>query len=673
MPELLSPGVYIQEVAFGPEPIEGVSTSTAGFVGETQRGLVEGQPTLVTSFPDFQRKFGGFVTGMDLAYAVRGFFDNGGRRAYIVRVSSETSDNASANVENGYDVALLSSEAEHPSPAEKFTLRVASVVGVQIGQEVAVISKSGNVVGTADITKINATMSSLDLQGTLSEPITPASHAVRYVDQPLSPSETQIAFTARDPGKFGDRVRVRLTPVYLANATITSIGASGGGEAEFFVSPIDPFVVDTIVELETNDSAQDRAYCQVRAVDAASNKVTVDSTEITATYSAGDFIRVTGWQLEVFFDASLVETITGISSYNDGPDGLPSRLDAASQWVRVDSASLAIGINQVFFSGETVFPFFPAGDPVTLDGGTDVPPDASEVIGRDVTPRRGLKALESQNGVNIIAAPGFNGTTGKTYAGVVGELIAQAERRKDRFAVFESEDPRNDSPPDIGEVLTQRGLYNSRYAAMYHPWVEVLDPLTSQPLIVPPTGHILGCYARTDNDRGVFKAPANVVIQNILGFDQTITEGEQDILNPAGVDVLRQLDGLGLVIWGARTISAESLWKYVSVRRLFIFIEQSIIIGTRFAVFEPNDERLWKRLHDAVTNFLTTQWRAGALFGAKPDEAFFVKVDETTTTQDDRDNGRVNIVVGIAPVKPAEFVVFQIGQAPQSVIIAEQG
>jgi hypothetical protein len=161
-------------------------------------------------------------------------------------------------------------------------------------------------------------------------------------------------------------------------------------------------------------------------------------------------------------------------------------------------------------------------------------------------------------------------------------------------------------------------------------------------------------------------------LRNVLGFSRDVSNGEQDLLNPEGVDVLRRFDGLGNVIWGARTVSADTLWRYVPVRRLFIFLEQSIVRGTRYAVFEPNDLRLWARIRDSVTNFLTSQWRAGALFGRTPEEAFFVKVDETTTTQDDRDNGRVNIIVGIAPVKPAEFVVFQIGQAPNSVIVAEQ-
>jgi len=224
----------------------------------------------------------------------------------------------------------------------------------------------------------------------------------------------------------------------------------------------------------------------------------------------------------------------------------------------------------------------------------------------------------------------------------------------------------------VNALLNERGKWNSQYAAMYAPWLQILDPLTNTTITVPPSGHVIGAYASTDNLRGVFKAPANVVIQGITGFSRDIPTGEQSLLNPAGLNVLRNLPGLGNVIWGARTLAADPLWQYVSVRRLFVFIEQSLVVSTRFAVFEPNDIPLWNRLRQSVTNFLTTQWRSGALFGASPEEAFFVRVDETTTTQTDRDNGVVNILVGIAPVKPAEFIVFQIGQAPNAFIISEQ-
>lgn len=664
MPELLSPGVYIQEVAFGPEPIEGVSTSTAGFVGETERGPTTGQPTLVTSFPDFQNKFGGYVSGKNLAYAVRGFFDNGGLRAYIVRVIGDPATAASVAILNGYDVALLNSVTQAMS-STPYTLRVASVVGVQVSDTITIIHTDGTPLpDVVTVQSINATMSSLTVSGALSEDIGPMTHAIRYASQPQSTSHTTVTFSARDDGQYGNHIRVRLTPVYLANATISGVGMTSGTSTDFYVNPVAPFVAGTTVELEQKNSPQGRAYCTVISVDPASNKVALNNSTISATYAAGDFIRVTGWKLEVYSDATLVETITGISSDNSASDGVVQKLVAESQWVRAATGTLAIEAVSPSAT-DTTFPYFPIGLPVTFDpgSGSDGTLHPSDIIGSDVVPRTGLKALESQDGVNIIAAPGYSG-----QLGVVSELIGQAERRMDRFAVFESVA----ADDDIGTVLTERGLYNSEYAAMYHPWIQVLDPITNQPIDLPPSGHIIGCYARTDSDRGVFKAPANVTLQGILGFSQTITDGEQDILNPAGVDALRQLDGLGLVIWGARTISADSLWRYVSVRRLFIFIEQSLVVGTRFAVFEPNDQRLWARLRDSVSNFLTTQWRAGALFGSKPSEAFFVKVDETTTTQDDRDNGRVNILVGIAPVKPAEFIVFQIGQAPQSVIISEQ-
>jgi phage tail sheath protein FI len=319
---------------------------------------------------------------------------------------------------------------------------------------------------------------------------------------------------------------------------------------------------------------------------------------------------------------------------------------------------------------------FTAGASVPLTNGSDGSgATVTDIIGNLSPPYSGLKAIEAQEGISIIAAPGWvsGGTTGGTNDLVVAELIRQAEQKQDRFAVFEAIDSSTNANVDVNRLLAERGKWNSQYAAMYTPYVEVLDPLTNTVIPMPASGHIVGAYANTDNLRGVFKSPANVVIQGIDGFSRNIPSAEQDLLNPAGVNVLRNFPGLGNVIWGARTIAADQLWKYISVRRLFIFIEQSLVQGTRYAVFEPNDLRLWARLRDSVKNFLTTQWRAGALFGATAQQAFFVRVDETTTTEDDRNNGIVNILVGLAPVKPAEFIVFQIGQASESVIIAEQG
>jgi len=665
MPELLTPGVFIQEVNFGPQPIEGVSTSTAGFVGETERGPV-GQPTLITSFSDYQRQFGGFLVGKPLPLAVRGFFDNGGKRAFIVRAAAtsvadgaSTAQKALVAPGSGYQVQILAAPQPGSIPANS-VIRVASVVGAQKGQPVNLVSTNGSAAPISGVIQsINATAGSLEINVVIANltAVKPTTFAVQYTTQE-SPGAALITFRARDPGFFANnRLQVLLTPVYIANTTIANTVAAD--PKSFVVTQIAPFSVGQTVEVEDSGTGA-RVYPNITAVTQSTGTITLnDGTGV----AAGDTIRVTGWRLDTFFDGALVETINNISSVNDAPDGsgLPQAVDSQSQWVTIDDAP-SVAIMPVNGTLAVTFPLFVNGQAAFLSNGSDGTISVSDFIGIDQAGQRtGLKALEATDAINIIAAPG------QTDVNVVGELIGQAERRLDRFAVFESSNQQ-----DITQVLAVRGQFNSRFAAMYHPWVRVLDPATNTTIAQPPAGHVIGCYARTDNDRGVFKAPANVVVQGISGFSRVVVDGEQDLLNPAGVNVLRTFDGLGNVIWGARTISAEGLWKYVSVRRLFIFLEQSIVKGTRFAVFEPNDEILWANIRDAVTNFLTTEWRAGALFGATAAQAFFVKVDDTTTTQDDRDNGRVNIIVGIAPVKPAEFIVFQIGQAPNSVIVAEQ-
>ena len=188
------------------------------------------------------------------------------------------------------------------------------------------------------------------------------------------------------------------------------------------------------------------------------------------------------------------------------------------------------------------------------------------------------------------------------------------------------------------------------------------DPQTGARKVVPPGGHALGVYARTDVERGVFKAPANETLRGALELEFDINDDTQSVLNPRGVNAIRQFPGRGIRIWGARTMSSNALWKYVSVRRLFIFLERSIYEGTQWVVFEPNDVQLWDRVTDTLRLFLRNQWRQGALFGRTEEHAFFVTCDERTMTQDDIMNGRLICEVGIAPVRPAEFVVFRIFQ-----------
>ena len=240
---------------------------------------------------------------------------------------------------------------------------------------------------------------------------------------------------------------------------------------------------------------------------------------------------------------------------------------------------------------------------------------------------------------------------------IVKTIIDHCERNRFRMAVIDSE--QRTPPADLDPRTT---IQDSEYAAFYTPWIWISNPLTGARQAVPPGGHMLGIYARTDTERGVFKAPANEVVRGALDVFFDIDSNTHDVLNPRGVNAIRRFPGRGIRLWGARTISSNALWKYVSVRRLFIFLERSIYEGTQWVVFEPNDDKLWARVKDTLRLFLRSQWRQGALFGRTEDEAFFITCDRTTMSQDDVLNGRLICEIGIAPVRPAEFVIFRVFQ-----------
>jgi hypothetical protein len=275
--------------------------------------------------------------------------------------------------------------------------------------------------------------------------------------------------------------------------------------------------------------------------------------------------------------------------------------------------------------------------------------------------RTGIYTMKNLLNVSLVAIPG------QASAALQQALIDHCEEMRYRFAVLDGPPPLNDT---LVDVQNHRQQYDTKYAALYHPWLTIPDPFptslaTTAQYPVPPSGHVLGIYARVDNERGVHKAPANEVVRNITGLTRYFTKGEQDILNPypVNINVVRdfRVNNRAIRVWGARCITSDNDHKYVNVRRLLIFIEDSVDRGLQWVVFEPNAEELWARVRRSVANFLTTVWRNGALEGATVDQAFFVKCDRTTMTRDDIDNGRLICVIGVAPVKPAEFVIIRIG------------
>jgi phage tail sheath protein FI len=294
-------------------------------------------------------------------------------------------------------------------------------------------------------------------------------------------------------------------------------------------------------------------------------------------------------------------------------------------------------------------------------------PVSSDVIVGDVAERSGLSGFEVAEDVTMLCVPDLMALYQAGAISMEGvkavqlAMIAHCENMKDRFAIIDC--PPGLSPQKMKEWRMDVAGYDTKYGALYYPWLRVANPLgNGESILIPPSGYMAGIYARSDNERGVHKAPANEVVRGAMGVEIQMTKSEQDILNPIGVNCIRTFSGRGIRVWGARTLSSDASWRYINVRRLFNFVEKSIERGTQWIVFEPNDSDLWARIRRDITAFLTNVWRTGALFGATPAQAFYVKCDEETNPPSVRDLGQVIIEIGMAPVKPAEFVIFRISQ-----------
>ncbi|WP_411574946.1 phage tail sheath family protein [Streptomyces fradiae] len=746
MAEYLSPGVYVEEIDAGPRPIAGVSTSTAGMVGVTARGPSTGKPRLVTNFLEFQNTFGGFLPepaahvrdawAGDHAeggrwwlfpLAVKGFFDNGGRRLYVKRVVSGGAKAASGTLAQGL-VSPVAADAARGADR----LRLGHLLGFAgTGQQVQVFrGDDGRAVHTATVTAYETATRRI----TLDQPLPAEVRASRgdYVQVGERGTGRTLRFTAVSPGSWGDGVQVRVQPVAAAalpvlpepaegglfvtrlaedapedSATVTVSAAAGldpatlpdevwaqigAGRHQVQVGPAADGLVTLTLPAGTAHPAW-QAGLTVRRVRRGNTSpgrtlrvggasrlypgavVQLDDgtalTRRTVETVTGDTVAFDGETPGTFFEtdrvhlveaevstrftgpggAPVTEHFTGLRLGGDGPSSLVTALAARSQLVRAESLP-------DLSADPARFPVPATGSWLTLADGDDAYESLSsaDFAGADGGSgrRTGIVALEDVDEVAVCAVPGlWSGT-------VESALVTHCEQLGDRFAVL---DPRDGL--DIEGVLSFREPFDTRYAALYHPWLVVRDPATLRDVEVPPSGHMAGVYARVDVERGVHKAPANVVVRGIRqtdGFAQDITRRHQDLLNPRGVNALRFFPGLGHRVWGARTLSSDSSWKYVNVRRLFLYLEESIDEGTQWVVFEPNDESLWALVRQTVGNFLTTVWRSGALAGTTADEAFFVACDRTTMTEDDLANGRLVCVVGVAPVHPAEFVIFRIQQ-----------
>jgi uncharacterized protein len=659
--QYLSPGVYIQEVDSGTQPIEGVSTSTAGFVGMTVRGPISGPPLPVTSFNDFTRTFGGFIPDSTafhdyryLPYAVKGFFDNQGAIVYIVRVPG--TGNATA-VDGGQMVGGLLTRLASNAYTAQTTVQLATTRGITAASHLTFKQVYNGIVTQEGPIVVNAYQD--NGQVTLGAALT-NSYQAQYttVITDEAPTVTACQLSAQDPGAWGDTIAIQIAQSSKAQAQVVSMPST----TTVLLTSTANFYPGAIVEFNKGTS---KIWKKVKSIAGSSIVVTNAFAAVTDLNPDGGF-TVTGVR-SCEFDISaswnnVNESWRFLSMDNTIPSYYATVINNGSSLISVPPTAVGDSVTDNPF----IFPSAPDGLNLTLQNGSDgtAAPTAAAYIGTDGGPgnRTGIYALTDADDIAIVAVPGI------VSQDVQGALITHCETLKYRFAIL---DPAphggtGDVAATLADIQAQRNQFDTKYAAIYYPRVTVLDPLTSQDITVPPSGHMAGIYAYVDQTRGVYKAPANEVIAGIDALQVKLSKGDQDILNPYPVNIncLRDFtaQSRGLRVYGARCITSDNEWIYINVRRLFIFLEHSLDIGTQWAVFEPNSQQLWARLTQSVSAFLTTQWQAGALMGAKASDAFFVRCDQTTMSQDDIENGRLIMIVGVAPVFPAEFVIIQIGQ-----------
>jgi phage tail sheath protein FI len=754
MAEYLHPGVYVEEIDAGPSPIAGVSTSTAGAVGVTERGPTSDKPVLCTSFADFERTFGGFLPVPDPPIAnrwnfdaaeggrwwlfplsVKGFFDNGGQRLYVKRtfaapdVAAGTGAQASSETLGQGLVAAVAADAD--AGATALHVRLLHTVKVEVGTTLNFFTS-----GSTAIAGNPYTVVSYDATGTvnLNKALEADLRAGRDLAviaarsaTPVPTANATLRFKAKSLGAWGDAVSVRVRPMVGATLAVLADPATGGPAASAHLSAAATntatLAVDSTTDFTTGDQVRVLGRDFTVTVNSATQFTVAPAVGPATTWPVGTTIarlRPAGNGLSMhlantsaLYDSALLEfdngtqkeavvvDVGGVSgnvvsftpalanAYNDGHKARVIEAEVATQYRQADGTitaqevipnlrlhddkstsfiERALSLRSALVDATTLptpggysdsnlalFPTSPTTEWVSLTGGDDALDDLSidDFVGVDGGSgnRTGIQALEDIPEISLVAVPGLWSTT------VNSALIQHCEQLRYRFAVIDSNDGLS-----IQGIRDVRSAIDTKYAALYYPWIEVRDPSVRRNVVVAPSLHMVGLYARVDVNRGVHKAPANEVISAITRIAQDVNQREQDMLNPSGINALRFFPGRGNRVWGARTLSSDSAWKYINVRRIFIYVEASIDQGTQWVVFEPNDEPLWARVRATITNFLTTTWRSGMLQGSTPDEAFFVRVDHSTMTQDDIDNGRLICQIGIAPVKPAEFVIFRIQQ-----------
>ena len=645
--QLQTPGVYIREVENVPSPR--VRLDIAGWVGQAQQGPLN-TPQPIANWGQFRDIFGDFVGFSFLPYSVVGFFLNGGERCYVVRVAHETATRATRQLVDTTNEPMIRVDAINEGAwgnALEVTVGQQSTSDVLLTQLEAELTRGQNVVTMQSVASL--------AQG---DTIT-----LLHKDDPLREEKRILAINVAERTVTLDSVVSRTFPA--------GSGVLGKG---FFLTvlyqPVGQSVRQEVFDDLVMDEDHERYFVRV----------------INGDPEETDYIKRARAGL------SVLVRVTDLSR---------SKVQAAARPNRVDAQKLTNGVD----GPRTLKARYYTG----YDNNTyfrPLPPDADVIHINEIAAKLfGLATFETVDDIGLIAIPDLILADWGAYYQRTGakvpdrgiifshlpfdvmnldnlkfgqrDMLRHCEKMGERFAILDA--PRGLVPgKGVNRIEDWPSHFhpasNAKYGALYYPWIrEQATDFGGRDLLIPPSGHVAGIYARTEQESGVGKAPANEIVRGIVALEFDVGNTEQDRLNPRGVNCLRVFPGRGLRVWGARTLSLEPLWRYVNVRRVCLAIAKNLLVNLQWTVFEPNDQRLWDDIVAALRLFLGDLFASGALAGATPDEAFFVKCDAQTNLPDAIDRGELIVEIGFAPVRPAEFVLVTIKRTAATLSVSERG
>jgi phage tail sheath protein FI len=749
MSELLTPGVYVEEVSFRASQIQPASTSVAAIVGPTVTGPIRGTLQPLTSYIEYESMFGdardlsfaGTTVPNYTAYAARAFFDNGGQQLYVARIANDVPRAGPASARPAKaslavpssGTALLNLVARFPGSGGNvdvvFTPRPSKRL-LQLRPPAAsdaVVLRLNNVPATALVGSalpasafpLRSVIATATLATAPTPTPTPTPTATPTPTPTATPTPTPSATPTPTPtpsatptptptassGQYtltaGQRLlyvdssgtSFTVLPTAFATAVQASAVPAGGAQAVTLQAPTDagaaPLyaipVGNTIRTIFNLPARTAKLYGTVSGGNVTLPRILNPDLAADASAPLAVLAMGSGGDGNIYHESyDIAVQVNGLTTYSfpnvdleqDADTSLADALTAtptsgtprATQPIQA-TYNGTVAVTALWaallasFDQALLFPTDPAVTPsfvLHLTGGTDgAAPQSVDYAGQvdELNGSYGLAALESVDEVSIVLCP-MAASDPTVHRAVVSAIQAHCTKMLYRVGVIDP--PRGAAVADVQQFA---GQFSDTRLAIYYPWVEAasLEP-GNDPLLLPPSGFVAGLYAYTDITRGVHKAPANEVVQEALDLELSINSAQQGLLNPLGINCIRSFPGRGIRVWGARTLSPDPQWQYVNVRRYFLYLEHSISSSTNWVVFEPNGPALWASITTSIYDFLYNEWINGKLAGSRPTDAFFVRCDRTTMTQADLDNGRLVCLIGVAPLEPAEFVIFRIGQ-----------